>query len=162
MRIAVVSDTHGHIENTRAAVRRIAQERVDAILHCGDIGHRDIIALFEGWPTHFVLGNVDSNERELAATIRQAGQTFHARFGEIELAGVQIAILHSDDQDLFEKTVRSGKYDLVCYGHTHVAKQQREGRTLVLNPGALFRATPWTIALVDLPEVVVTHVTIDE
>jgi predicted phosphodiesterase len=38
----------------------------------------------------------------------------------------------------------------VCYGHTHVAESHLEGRTLVLNPGALYRATPHSIATVDL------------
>jgi predicted phosphodiesterase len=38
----------------------------------------------------------------------------------------------------------------VCYGHTHKAEFHRVGKTLVLNPGALHRATPHSLAVVDL------------
>lgn len=156
MRIGVVSDTHGHVGSTGAALRLLAREEVAAVLHCGDIGSPAVIPLFSQWPTHFVFGNVDDNEGELARTIEAAGQTSHGRFGSLELAGRKIALLHSDDRDLFEETVSSGDYDLVCYGHTHVAEQHRVGRTLVLNPGALFRATPHTFAVVDLATLAVT------
>ena len=46
--------------------------------------------------------------------------------------------------------IASGDYDLVCYGHTHAAEQHREGKTLVLNPGALYRADPHSLAVVEL------------
>jgi putative phosphoesterase len=160
MRIAVVSDTHGHVGNTRAAVRLLEKERVDAILHCGDIGSDEIVPLFDGWPAHFVFGNVDYDTAELAAAIEAAGQTCHDRFGTLELANRKIAFLHSDDRRLFLDTVESGDWDLVCYGHTHVAEHHVEGRTLVLNPGALYRATPHTFALVDLPDLTVTRVVV--
>jgi hypothetical protein len=36
-----------------------------------------------------------------------------------------------------------------------VPEQHYQGKTLVLNPGALFRANPRTIALVELPSLAV-------
>jgi predicted phosphodiesterase len=48
----------------------------------------------------------------------------------------------------------------VCYGHTHQAEQHRVGKTLVLNPGALYRATPHSLALVDLEHLEATIVPI--
>ena len=89
--------------------------------------------------------------------MEMCGLTCHERFGQIELAGRKIAWLHSDDRDLFETTVRSGAWDLVCYGHTHIAEQHYVGSTLVLNPGALYRARPRTIAIVDLIDLAVIH-----
>jgi len=161
MRIAVVSDTHGHIGSTRAAMRLVAREQVGAVLHCGDIGSADVIALFAGLPAHFVFGNVDHDEAGLELAIDEAGQTCHSRFGSLELAGRKIAWLHSDDRDLFEETVSSGVWDLVCYGHTHVAEQHRAGPTLVLNPGALYRATPHTLAIVDLATMQARHLAVE-
>lgn len=160
MRIAVVSDTHGHVGYTKAAVGLIRQENVGAVLHCGDVGSEAVVGLFADWPTHFVLGNVDDVEGPLPTVIRAAGQTCHDRFGSLRLDDVSIALLHSDDWLLFEETIESGKYDLVCYGHTHVAEQHRVGKTLVLNPGALYRATPHTFAVVDLPGLEVRHVVV--
>ncbi len=158
MRIGVVSDTHGQIEFTRAAVRMLESLEVEHVLHCGDVGSIDIVPLFAPWPTHFVLGNVDFNARELAVAMEAAGQFNHERFGQLKLAGRRIALLHSDDEPLFRKTCRSGRWDLVCYGHTHRAEQHHQGPTLVLNPGALYRARPHTLAIVDLAEMEAHHV----
>ncbi len=157
MRIAVLSDTHGNVGSTTAAVRLLAQQNVAVVLHCGDIGSTAVIPFFSNWPAHFVFGNVDGNELQLAQAIDEAGQVCHGRFGALELAGRKIAILHSDDHDLFETTINSGEWDLVCYGHTHVAEKHSVGRTLVLNPGALYRATPRTLAIVDLATLTVEH-----
>lgn len=158
MRLGVVSDTHGHVKNTLDAVRMLESFDVAAVLHCGDIGSAGIVRLFSQWPTHFVLGNVDHDDGELQEAIQQAGQTFHGRFGAVEIEGVRIALVHSDDQRKFREAIESGQFDLVCYGHTHKAEHHREGRTLVLNPGAVYRATPHSIAVVELPALDVTEV----
>jgi putative phosphoesterase len=158
--LGVVSDTHGNVEFTWEAVRVLESLEVDEVLHCGDIGSPTIVGLFDGWPTHFVLGNVDDNELPLRQAIDACGQTFHGRFGELKREGRNIALLHSDNQRLFAETVNSGAYDLVCYGHTHVAEHHYQGKTLVLNPGALYRVANHTIAVVELPELSVTIVTV--
>ncbi|HEX7447929.1 MAG TPA: metallophosphoesterase family protein [Pirellulales bacterium] len=155
MRIGIVSDSHGHAINTRAAVRMLESLEIEQVIHCGDVGGDEVVGLFSSWPTHFVSGNVD-DRRLLGRAIAAAGQTFHEAFGSIELAGRRIAFLHGDDTPLLRQTIAGGQYDLVCHGHTHVARQLRQGPTLVLNPGALYRATPHSIALVELPEVEAT------
>lgn len=151
MHLGIVSDTHGHLDFTRAAVDLLARQQVDAVLHCGDIGSAEIVSLFAPWPTHFVFGNVDDDPEELRQAIEAAGQTCHGRFGALELAGCRIAFLHGDDQSLFEETLSSQQYDLICFGHTHVCEQRRVGSTTLLNPGALYRANPRSFATVRLP-----------
>jgi putative phosphoesterase len=161
MRIGVVSDTHGHINNALAAARMLDSLEVDAILHCGDIGSPQVPAAFSRWPAHYVLGNVDLYEVELlAAAVGNAGGTFHGRFADLTLGGRRIALLHSDDAKKFRQVTTSGEYDLVCYGHTHEAEQHLEGQTLILNPGALYRANPHQIAVIDLEKLEALHVLI--
>ncbi len=150
MRIGVISDTHGHVANALAAVRMLESLDVQAVLHCGDIGSVAIPKLLSAWPAHFVFGNCDSDADELRASIEQAGMACYGLFGNLELGGRRIALLHSHDARLFRQVCTSGDYDLVCYGHTHHAEQRHVGKTLILNPGALFRATPHSIATVDL------------
>ncbi|MGH7192648.1 MAG: metallophosphoesterase family protein [Candidatus Saccharimonadales bacterium] len=159
MRIGVVSDSHGHVANTGAAVRMLESLEVERVIHCGDVGGDEIVAQFSRWPTHFVFGNVD-DPRRLRLAVEAAGQTFHEAFGSLELAGRRIAFLHGDDAPLLRQTIAGGQYALVCHGHTHLAKQSRQGPTLVLNPGALYRATPHSIALVELPAVEATIITV--
>jgi len=162
MLIGVVSDTHGHTGYTREAISVLESLPINLVLHCGDIGSTAIVPLFAKWPTHFVFGNVDHDGDELQAAIEAAGQTCHRRFGTLDVAGVKIAFLHSDDSRLFDETIRGGQYDLVCYGHTHDAEQHKAGKTLVLNPGALYRASPHTIATVELPSLVAKHVVVND
>jgi uncharacterized protein len=159
MRLGIVSDSHGHVINTRAAVRLLESLEVEQVIHCGDVGGDEVIGLFRPWPTHFVYGNVD-DRRLLGPAIAAAGQTFHEAFGSLELAGRRIAFLHGDDTPLLRQTIAGGQYDLVCHGHTHVARQFHQGATLVLNPGALYRATPHSIALVELPALDATIITV--
>ena len=160
MLLGIVSDTHGHVPLTRSAVHMLESLEVDAVVHCGDIGTPEVVAQFRAWPTHFVLGNVDSNERELQEAIAGISGFFHGRFADLEFAGRRVAVLHSDDSKRFLQTIAGQEFDLVCYGHTHVAELHRQGKTLVVNPGALYRASRHTIAIARLPELEVTHVTV--
>jgi putative phosphoesterase len=158
MLVGVVSDTHGHVQFAQAAVRMLESCKVEAVIHCGDIGSAEIVALFRAWPSHFVFGNVDSQPGPLRAAMRATGATCHERFGELELAGRKIAFLHGDDVRRLGEAIESGRYDLVCYGHTHLAEHHQSGRTSVVNPGALYRAEPHSLALVRLPELEIAHV----
>jgi uncharacterized protein len=158
MIIGIVSDTHGHIEYTRPAIRMLESCGVEQVIHCGDIGSAEIVDLFKAWPTHFVFGNVDTQPARLEAAIQAAGQTCHGRFGQLELADRRIAFLHGDDSRRMHDAVSSSDYDLLCYGHTHQAEHHQSGKTIVLNPGALYRAQPHSLALVRLPALEVTHV----
>jgi putative phosphoesterase len=160
MLLGIVSDTHGHAEFTLPAVRMLQSLEVDCVIHCGDIGSADIPGLFRPWPTHFVLGNVDANSAPLRAAIDDMSGRLHGRFGSLEIEECRIAFLHGDDERLLAETIAGGTYDLVCYGHTHMPEQHRVGRTVVVNPGALFRAQRHTIAIARLPRLQVHHVTV--
>ena len=158
MRLGIISDTHGHVELTWPAVRMFESLEVDTVLHCGDIGTMAVVERFAAWPAHFVFGNCDTDTQEFAAAIRQAGQACHGLFGDLTFEGVRVALLHSHDGRRFRQTISSGEYGLVCYGHTHLAAIERSGETVVLNPGAIYRANPHSVAIVDLPAVTATIV----
>ena len=160
MRLGVVSDTHGHENNTRQAVRLLESLEVERLLHCGDIGTPAIIELLAAWPTDYVLGNCDYDYGSLVGAIEHSGGTFHDQFAELEIADTRIALLHSHDRQKFQQATDSGQYDLVCYGHSHIASIDRHGETTVLNPGALYRANPLSIAVVELPAVEANIVTL--
>jgi hypothetical protein len=150
MWLGVISDTHGQVEATRDALRIFDSIEVETIVHCGDIGGAAIVSLFSQRPTHFVLGNVDYAE-EIECAIRDAGQHCHGRFGKLELEGLQVGFLHGDDQQRLTRESRSGRWDVLCHGHTHHAMQTMVGKTLVVNPGAFQRVLRPSVALVELP-----------
>lgn len=88
----------------------------------------------------------------LRTEIERAGHVCHGEFANLTIEGVRIAPLHSHDRRLFAASIGSGRYDTVCYGHTHIAAVEMRGDTLLVNPGAIYRANPHSIAVLELPE----------
>jgi uncharacterized protein len=156
MYIGVVSDTHGEVLETRRAIRVLEIFGVDMIIHCGDIGQK-VVGEFKSRPTHFVCGNTD-NSLTLNAVVRSPQQTFHDRFGSLEVEGRSIAFLHGDDAILLHETINSGRWDIVCFGHTHSSSKAYQGRTLVINPGAIYRSSYPSVAVVEIPSLEVTFI----
>jgi uncharacterized protein len=162
MRLGVISDTHGHSDYTRAALGVLDEQQVDALIHCGDIGPPQIVGLFAGRPTHFVFGNTDQDLADLRMAIAELGLNCHEHRGDVELGGRRIGFLHGDDAGAFMEMIASQQFDLVCYGHTHQKELHQQGRTWVLNPGAVYRASPHTVAVVDLETMDIQHVVIEQ
>lgn len=158
MLVGVMSDTHGHQPFTREAARMLAALEAERLIHCGDIGSAEVVHLLRDWPVDYVLGNVDGGGRDFADAIAAAGSTLHGEFAALELEGRRLALLHGHDTRRLRETIAGEEFDLVCHGHTHVRRLEQMGRTLVLNPGAVFRANPRSIAIVRLPELEVTHI----
>ncbi len=150
MRLGILSDTHGHEQNTLAAVRMLQSLEVDELLHCGDLCSSEIPRLLSAWPVHYVFGNCDIDVDAMRQAIAAAGGRCHNWFGDLSIGGRRIALVHGHEGKRLLQAIQSGHYDLVCYGHTHAAEFHHEGKTLVLNPGALYRATPHTVAILDL------------
>ncbi len=159
MLIGIISDTHGDLPTTRAALRLFETFGVERILHCGDIGSADVVRLFVDRATDFVLGNVDSRDF-LAEVIDESGGTFHDRFGTVELAQRQIAFLHGDDGARLQETIDGGQFDLVCHGHTHSPRWSVYQKTFVLNPGAVSRTYSPSVAVLDLADMRVDHLSL--
>ncbi len=158
--LGVLSDTHGDVLRTRQAAHIFNQMEVDVVLHCGDIGSPEIPPLLADCPAHFVFGNTDRQTEALRAAIEQAGSICHDRFAALTLAGRRIALLHGDDWRALGQAAGSGQYDLVCYGHTHRFKEERVNNTLILNPGAVYRAGIPSVVVVDLPTLDVMRIPI--
>jgi putative phosphoesterase len=151
MRIAVLSDTHSRTRTVAHALDLLRERDVRFVIHCGDIEDADTVGQFAGFTTHFVFGNCDATERDsLRRAMREIGATLHEPFGNLELEEVKIAFLHGDDNRLFRDVEQSGHFDYLFYGHTHQAGERRTGPTRVINPGALHRARPKTLVLLDL------------
>jgi putative phosphoesterase len=151
MKIGILSDTHGRAETVQVALAEFRARGVELLIHCGDIDDAVTVAAFAGWNAHFVYGNCDGDRAGIGRAIEAIGATLHDPFGYLELAGKQIAWLHGHRADLKTDVENSGTYDYLFYGHTHVAEQHLVGKTLVVNPGALFRARQKTCLTLDLP-----------
>ena len=154
-KLGIISDTHGLLNETALAVQFFREHGVQSAIHCGDIGSGAVVRAFQGLDTHFVLGNMDRDSESLRFAAEETGNHFHGWFGSLERSGKRIAFLHGHQTDRFDQELASGKWDLLCYGHTHVAAVQMHGSTMLLNPGAFKRVFRPTIAIITLPDLTV-------
>ncbi len=156
MKIGVISDSHNEVTPTRQALGNLDRLGVKLTIHCGDVG-LEVVPLLKGRKIHFVHGNMDDPDR-LREALVEPEHTLHDRLGTLKVNGTRVAFLHGHDVKLLHQTINSGDWDLVCYGHTHAFSSSREGRTLVLNPGALGRTQNPSMAVVELPSLEVTEI----
>lgn len=156
MKIGLLSDTHGDHVRAGLATRELLKHPIEAVFHCGDIGSERVLAELasacqpRGVPVHAVLGNVDLYEDALEDFPHETGVRVWGRRAVLELAGKQVAVIHGDDIHMLGNAVSGQQYDYIFTGHTHVHADEREGRTRIINPGAIFRGYPPTVAVLDL------------
>ena len=151
MKIGILSDSHGRIDTVTRALKEFRIRGVEMVIHCGDIDDAATVQAFSGWPCHFVYGNCDGDRHGIREAVEAIGGSLHDPFGHLDVAGKKLAWLHGDRPELKHDVEASGHYDYLFYGHTHVAERHLVGPTLVINPGALFRARQKTCVVLDLP-----------
>ncbi len=130
MKIALIADTHDHIERLTQALDIFAQASAQALIHAGDIVSpftAEKLSTFDG-PIRVVYGNCDGERQGLHRFLKSIvdGPIF------FELAGRSFVLAHSRRQihnDLLSRA------DLAVVGHTHTFSQNRHKGTLIINPG---------------------------
>ena len=126
VRIGLISDTHGLLRPS--VFDRL--EGVLRILHAGDVGREGILVELEAIaPVTAVYGNTDG--WELRRRLPQVAK--------VEEAGRRIVVVHGHvpgSPTPAKLAAAQPEANIVVYGHTHQARVERVGRTLVVNPGA--------------------------
>lgn len=148
MLIGVLADSHGHAETTAKAVRMLLEHGADMLLHLGDIGSDEVIDELTGHHARIVFGNCDWNIDAMTRYARLVGIVVDHPIGSVEIDGCRIAFTHGDMSNLMQQALDNG-VDYLLHGHTHTVQDKRIGRTRVINPGALHRATRYTAAVLD-------------
>lgn len=162
MLIGILSDTHDRVDTMAAGMQALRDAGAVYYIHCGDVGSERVLDYLVGVPSAFVFGNCDWDRAALQRYAADVGVTCYGNFGDIELAGKRIALLHGDDAKLLQRLVTEQRHDYILLGHTHVRQDTRTGRTRIINPGALHRAKVKTVALLDTGTDVLRFLTLDE
>jgi hypothetical protein len=142
MKIGIVSDTHGNVQRLTAALDLLAQEEVEAIVHCGDHGSVECVEALgqPDVPVYAVAGNVDRDLDELADAAQEAGLHYDPRAIEIPLGEeAMFTATHGHMESLLEDFIRGGRFAFVCHGHTHRQRNELLGQTRVICPGSLHK-----------------------
>jgi len=161
--LGILSDTHGFQQRTVLALDILEHLGAAAFVHCGDVGDESVLEPFVGRRTWFVWGNTDEVIPRRDDYARSLDLTPPPQIPlEFELAGRRLAVYHGHERafvdlmqrlkrgDLDDFRARTAGLDYILYGHTHRAADLRAGTVRLINPGALERARPHTVATLDL------------
>lgn len=133
MKVLVMSDTHGNIENAKNILNIVIPEGVEVVLHCGDYvsDARLIKKFYPQIEVYSVYGNCDVGfggaysevvTLEGVSIYMSHGHKYGVKWGDYEEVAID-AIAH-------EATVA------VC-GHSHKAYLKKEQGVWIMNPGSL-------------------------
>lgn len=153
--LGILSDTHGHADHAAAGLRVLQDAGATTFAHCGDVGDgedgRAVCDVLAGTDCRLVPGNNDWDYTDLASYARDLDLQPMETAGEFELAGKQFALTHGDDRHLVGQLL-ARPLDYLLTGHTHQPHDRkpgegnRQGGPRWINPGALWRANPKTVA----------------
>jgi|SRR4030042_4212775 len=129
MKIGVLSDTHIHLAAEIPAEVVKAFSKVDLIVHAGDfVGLQVLEGLKRLGEVKAVRGNMDSMELRGLLPEKEL----------LTAEGKKIGIMHGwGGPEGIEQKVREqfDDVDIIIYGHSHRARNERIGGVLFFNPG---------------------------
>ena len=92
-----------------------------------------------GVPAWLVAGNMDRDllQRLDAATQGSTVTYWHSTV-EVPIENdTYLVATHGDNEELLAELIRGEQFPYVCHGHTHHARDVRQGQTRIICPGAL-------------------------
>ncbi len=157
MLIAVISDTHDHMNNISKAVSRMNERNVDALIHLGDYISPFTFRVFDSLKENIkerFLGVYGNNDGDRVFLKENLGQICDLVGVELisTMDGKHIIGRHILGEEIVEAIVKSGKFDIVLFGHTHsVLNKKYDNGVLVVNPGEAcgYLSGKATFAIVD-------------
>ncbi|BAA79657.2 conserved hypothetical protein [Aeropyrum pernix K1] len=145
MLVGVISDTHDNLALARRAGEIFARERVEAVIHLGDyvapFTLAELLGVVGGKAVFYgVFGNNDGERLGLSRVAGGFGASLLDPPATVSIGGRRLLLLHGfgspeNTVELVDALASSGRWDAVLYGHTHKARVERVGGSLVLNPG---------------------------
>ena len=155
-KIGLLSDSHGQSSTTRRGVDLLLARGAQLLIHLGDIGTAQVIdALAVESPahgdrveTHLVFGNTDWDTAALGTYAQELGLFVDHPTGRITVETGELVYCHGHEPKLVSSALAQ-KVKYLCHGHTHEASDTHRGRTRVINPGSLYRAHTYSVAVLD-------------
>ncbi|MBI2650613.1 metallophosphoesterase [Candidatus Woesearchaeota archaeon] len=148
--IGIMSDTHENEKAARKAVEILKSKNPDFVVHCGDIISPPMLEHFKELKMKLVFGNNDGERIGLNEKAKEFGFDEVADEREFDYKSRKFYVYHGTKKEKLDSAIKSNKYDYILTGHNHIKRDEKIGKARVINPGALFRIYPYTIALLDV------------
>lgn len=132
MKIGIMSDSHDNLPKIRAAISVFEEEKVGLVIHAGDLVAPFAAKELRKIKSQFVavFGNNDGERLGLA---RILGDEIHEAPYQLKIKELKILVCH--EPYALAALKQSGFYDAIIYGHTHEVDVQKNGPSLIINPG---------------------------
>ena len=129
----------------------LREHGAELLIHLGDIGSESVLEELLGGPARVVFGNCD-DERSLAQYASILGIPSEHPGGALELSTGRLAYTHGHLPGFTKDLIEQESPTTLAHGHTHEIRDERIGDLHIINPGALFRARRYTVALLHAEE----------
>lgn len=148
MLMGIITDSHDDMAQIRKAVDLFNSRKVERVIHAGDLISPFTFEVL-GTLSCQITGVFGNNDGDRVLLREKSNGTIHAQPLMIEEGGRRIAIVHEPAP--VEALAKSGLFDIVIYGHTHIPDLRTVGNALVLNPGKAARLHKGksTVAILD-------------
>lgn len=138
LKIGVVSDTRDNRNELKLLLDRFLVAGVRWLFHCGALGSADMVDLLKPWQVFIVRGEREANWQAIEAALQRARlQSSLPTEFTTSLEGKRIAMCHGDDLRIVNHWIKSGEFDYILHGHTLRRRDEKIGRTHLVNPGTL-------------------------
>ena len=109
MLLGVVSDTHNNIKNIKKIICLFNEEKVDLVIHTGDISKASTLEIFSNLisPLAGVFGNNDRIEEGLEIVCEQYNFNFQEPPLSLTLENKKVAVFH--EPELIEDYIKDHK-----------------------------------------------------
>lgn len=125
MKIGIITDTHKKVKRAKKAIDLLLDEKVEFILHAGDIVEEEVLKYLETRIKYIaVLGNNDFHLYSVIDKYNLFTEPYY-----FKLANKTFKLMH------YPKYMFPLDTDIIVYGHTHDVDITFNGKNLILNAG---------------------------
>lgn len=131
MKVLVISDSHGSLENVKKVIKSIG--KIDLVIHLGDIiGQDDTLRSMCSCPVKIVKGNCDFvTDNQITEIFNLGKNKVLATHGHYYSVDWGLEKLYFAAQE--------GQCNIAMYGHTHIPEISEQGDVTIINPGSITR-----------------------
>ena len=125
MKIGIITDTHKKTKRAKKAIDLLLEEKVEFILHAGDIVEEEVLEYLEAKIKNIaVLGNNDFHLYSAMDKYNLFTEPYY-----FKLANKTFKLMH------YPQYMFPLDSDIIVYGHTHDVDITFNGKNLILNAG---------------------------
>lgn len=138
MLLAVTSDIHDNLVNLKKGLDWFKNNQIEKIICVGDIANLETVSfLARNFPGEIfiVRGNADNYEDSDLKSFPNLN--YLGEIGFINIDGLNIGLCHEPEKINRFKNLNEGVPDFIFYGHTHKPWLEKNGETIIANPGTL-------------------------